>query len=277
MIASLRRPAAVTPGQTMTQGTRVPPSNSVALPPRNGALLVGVVPSISSYMLPPLSEVKTMIVRSASLQAVERVEQRADGVVHALDHRGVGRAALRIGGIHAGAVLLDQRLLGIEGRVDAEHPVVQVERPVPVSPPSRPRLRRPCGLRCARRARGHGNRRTSTARRSSPPAPARHVRHVHVEALLQRRIRLRAEMPLAEVPRGVARLLQRLGQRAVLGLQPRRRHGLDRLLVRRRGFPGVASSTTCGTWQFGVVMPVRAGLRPVRMADRVGEQSGLAE
>ncbi len=41
--------------------------------------------------------------------------------------------------------------------------------------------------------------------------------------------------------------------------------------------PGVASSTTCGRWQFGVVMPVRAGLSPVRMAERVGEQSGLAE
>jgi hypothetical protein len=39
----------------------------------------------------------------------------------------------------------------------------------------------------------------------------------------------------------------------------------------------VASSTTWGTWQFGVVMPVRAGLRPVRMLERVGEQSGLAE
>lgn len=41
--------------------------------------------------------------------------------------------------------------------------------------------------------------------------------------------------------------------------------------------PVVASSTTCGRWQFGVVMPVRAGLSPVRIAERVGEQSGLAE
>jgi len=39
----------------------------------------------------------------------------------------------------------------------------------------------------------------------------------------------------------------------------------------------VACSTTCGTWQFGVVMPVRAGLSPVSTADRVGEHSGLAE
>ena len=35
--------------------------------------------------------------------------------------------------------------------------------------------------------------------------------------------------------------------------------------------------TTSGTWQFGVVMPVRAGLSPVRTAERVGEHSGLAE
>ena len=41
--------------------------------------------------------------------------------------------------------------------------------------------------------------------------------------------------------------------------------------------PGVACRTTWGSWQFGVVMPVRAGLRPVRMLERVGEQSGLAE
>jgi hypothetical protein len=41
--------------------------------------------------------------------------------------------------------------------------------------------------------------------------------------------------------------------------------------------PGRASSATSGKWQLGVVIPVRAGLSPVRMADRVGEQSGLAE
>lgn len=41
--------------------------------------------------------------------------------------------------------------------------------------------------------------------------------------------------------------------------------------------PGVAFKTTWGRWQFGVVMPVLAGLRPVRIAERVGEQSGLAE
>lgn len=41
--------------------------------------------------------------------------------------------------------------------------------------------------------------------------------------------------------------------------------------------PGVATRVTCGRWQFGVVMPVRAGLRPVRMLARVGEQRGLHE
>ena len=41
-------------------------------------------------------------------QPVERVEQRADGIVHALDHRGVGRAALRVVGIDALAVLFDE-------------------------------------------------------------------------------------------------------------------------------------------------------------------------
>lgn len=39
----------------------------------------------------------------------------------------------------------------------------------------------------------------------------------------------------------------------------------------------VASKTTRGRWQLGVVMPVRAGLSPVSSADRVGEHSGLAE
>ena len=41
--------------------------------------------------------------------------------------------------------------------------------------------------------------------------------------------------------------------------------------------PLVASKTTCGIWQLGVVIPVRAGLSPVRIADRVGEHNGLAE
>ena len=41
--------------------------------------------------------------------------------------------------------------------------------------------------------------------------------------------------------------------------------------------PGVACRLILGRWQFGVVIPVRAGLSPVRMEARVGEQSGLDE
>ena len=41
--------------------------------------------------------------------------------------------------------------------------------------------------------------------------------------------------------------------------------------------PVVACKTTRGSWQFGTVMPVRAGLSPVSSADLGGEHSGLAE
>jgi hypothetical protein len=41
--------------------------------------------------------------------------------------------------------------------------------------------------------------------------------------------------------------------------------------------PVVACKTTLGSWQFGTVIPVRAGLCPVSNADRVGEHNGLAE
>lgn len=44
------------------------------------------------------------------------------------------------------------------------------------------------------------------------------------------------------------------------------------------GLPGdsLFSNCTCGKWHTGAVMPVRAGYNPVRMLERVGEQSGLA-
>jgi hypothetical protein len=42
-------------------------------------------------------------------------------------------------------------------------------------------------------------------------------------------------------------------------------------------FPWVALRTAWGRWQLGAVRPRRAGLRPVRMLARVGEQRGLAE
>ena len=41
--------------------------------------------------------------------------------------------------------------------------------------------------------------------------------------------------------------------------------------------PGVACRLIFGRWQFGVVIQVRAGLSPVKMEARVGEQSGLDE
>jgi hypothetical protein len=47
-------------GQATIMGTRTPPSNMEALPPLRGALRVGEVSSTTLYMLPPLSERKTM-------------------------------------------------------------------------------------------------------------------------------------------------------------------------------------------------------------------------
>ena len=66
----------------------------------------------------------------SEVQAVEGVEKRANGVVHTLDHRGVGGAALRVGGVDAGAVFFDQGFFGVERRMDAEHPVVQEKRAI---------------------------------------------------------------------------------------------------------------------------------------------------
>jgi hypothetical protein len=60
-------------------------------------------------------------------EAVEGVEEGADGVVHAFDHGGVGWAALSVGGVGGGAVFFDEGGFGIEGCVDAEHPVVEEE------------------------------------------------------------------------------------------------------------------------------------------------------
>ncbi len=71
---------------------------------------------------------------------VHRVEQFADRIVHGLDHGRVGRAALRIVGIDAGTVFLDQGLLGIEWRMDRELPVVEKERAVLVLLHERHRL-----------------------------------------------------------------------------------------------------------------------------------------
>ena len=103
------------------------------------------------------------------------------------------------------------------------------------------------------------------------------MRHVDVEALLQRRIRLRAQMPLAEMPRGVPASFSDSASVRYSVFSRVGGMGWIDFWSGGSGFPGVASSTTGGRWQFGVVMPVRAGLRPVRIAERVGEHSGLAE
>lgn len=182
----------------------------------------------------------------SELQSVERVEQRADGVVHALDHRGVGRAALGVGGVGKRAIFLDERLLRIERRVDAEHPVVEVKGVALVFLHERDGLLRHAILDVLV---GHAGvvvevlelpRRDVTARRPRP----RPMRHIDIEALLQRGIRLGAEMPFAEVPGRVAGGLQRFRERRVFGFQPRRRLGLNRLLPGGAAVPGVASRTT---------------------------------
>ena len=211
------------------------------------------------------------------VQSIQRVEQRADRVVHALDHRRVGRAALRIVGIDSLLVLVDQCLLGVERSVNAEHPVVQKERFVLVCFHERDGFF------------GHAifdvligrvwievrelPRCDVTARRSGSGP----MWHVDIESMLQRRVGLGAEMPFSEVTGRVAVVLEHLGQRVVAGVQPRDRIQRRGLLAWRTRLSGVAFSVTLGRWQFGVVMPVRAGLSPVRMADRVGEQSGLDE
>ena len=75
-------------------------------------------------------------------------------------------------------------------------------------------------------------RRDVTARRTR----AGMMRHIDIKTLLQRRKGLRAEVPLAKMPRGIASIVQRLRQRAVLGLQSCWRIRLHHLLIRRALF-----------------------------------------
>ena len=168
-------------------------------------------------------------------EPVERVEQLAHAVVHRLDHRRVSRAALRVGWVHAGAIFFDERLLRIERRVDGELPVVQKKRAVLV------RLH-PCHrliahaildvlggralLEVLELPRCH-----ETPRRPRPSV----MRHVRIEAMLQRRIRLRPEMPFAKMRRRIARLLQRLREGEILRVEAGRALALQRLVSGRRG------------------------------------------
>ena len=120
------------------------------------------------------------------LEPVETIEQRADGVVHALDHRGVGRAALRVLRVDAAAMRLDVRLLRVKGRMHAEHPVVQVKRLLFLLLDPRHRLRRHAVLdvlagRLLFEVRKLP-RRDKAARRARP----RMMRQIEIKPLLQR-------------------------------------------------------------------------------------------
>ena len=74
--AALTVPGATRRGQTIRSGTRVPPSYSVDLPPRSGALLVAGLPSTRSNVFPPLSELTTTSVSSASPRASSSSRRR---------------------------------------------------------------------------------------------------------------------------------------------------------------------------------------------------------
>ena len=169
-----------------------------------------------------------------NLQAVERVEERADGVVHALDHRGVGGAALRVGGIYAGAVFFDESLLGVERRVDAEHPVVHEKRAGFVLFDERDRFLGHAVLNVLVGHAGVGIEvfelpRSDEAAGGSGTGP---VREVDVEAVLQRRIRRGTQMPFAEVGGGVACGFEGFRDGVIGGCEPRNRFRHER---RRRG------------------------------------------
>ena len=121
--------------------------------------------------------------------------------------------------------------------MNGESPVIQEEGPVAVGPDELEGFLRHAvfdvftSLPGEIQFRRELPRRDVTARRSRP----RPVRQIHVEALLERAVRLRAEMPLAEMAGGVARGFERLGERVVVGLQPRDALG-DEHLLRGRGF-----------------------------------------
>ena len=77
-------PAASRPGQRSNSGTRMPPSHSVPLRWNSGAL--------RESHSPPLSLVKMTSVFCGELQSIQRVENAADALIGALEHRNVVRA-----------------------------------------------------------------------------------------------------------------------------------------------------------------------------------------
>ena len=144
------------------------------------------------------------------LEPVEGVEQRANGVIHAFDHGGIGGTALRIRRIHAGAILLNERLFGIEWSVYAEHPVVQIKRLILVSFHECHGFLCHAVLEVLVGLTGVGVKvlKLPWCDKTSCGSWARPVWHINIETLLQRRIRFLPEMPLAEMSRGIARGFQ---------------------------------------------------------------------
>ncbi len=140
------------------------------------------------------------------IETVEGVEERTDGVVHALDHGGVGGAALRVGGIDSGAVFFDEGLLCVERRVDAEHPVVHEERTCLVFFDEGNGFFGHAVLDVLVGHTGVGIEVFELPRgdEAASGTGAGPVREIDIEAVLQRRIRRGAEMPFAEVGGGVA-------------------------------------------------------------------------
>ena len=152
------------------------------------------------------SEDKDGLVRDAGF--INRVQQRSNRIIQGLDHRRVGGRMMFVVSIELAAVILDQFLLGVERRVHGELPIVHEERFV-LRQRFHP-LHRLLGhavfevfVRAVRLEVLELPRRHETARRSR----AGPVRDVHVEAVLQRTVRLGTEMPLAEMAGGVTRMV----------------------------------------------------------------------
>ena len=168
-------------------------------------------------------------------EAVQRVEQGADGIVERLDHGGVGGAALGIGRIDERAVFCDEFLLRIKWGVDAELPVVEEKRSILILFHPRHGLGGHAVLDVLARGVGLEIGVSPRSDEGSRRAGARPMGEIHVEAVFQRGIRGWSEMPFAEVAGGISGGLEDLRQGWVSGLQTGDRNGLDGVLVGRGG------------------------------------------
>ena len=121
----------ILPGQRTMYGTRMPPSYSIPLPPRSGAL--SVMPSV--VFTPGLDVAADAAVVAGEddqrvlgqLQLVELRQHPADALVDAGDHRGVGRVVVPADR-RLVLELRDQLRLRLVRRVDAEVRQVEEER-----------------------------------------------------------------------------------------------------------------------------------------------------